>query len=68
MSITGITNYARQYADLYQNFKQTDVPRAQVNIDEVATNKTSAQIQGTGSFTRIYGGKRGTLQHIDISA
>lgn len=67
MGISGVVGAASRIADFYQMQRQTDVPRAQLKLEEAFTGKTTAQIQGVGSFCRIYGGARGTLQHIDMT-
>lgn len=67
MGITGVMGSAYRMADYYQSMRQNDVPRAQLKIEEAYASRTTAQIQGVGSFTRIYGGHAGTLQHIDTT-
>ncbi|MDO5155906.1 MAG: hypothetical protein Q4D51_08060 [Eubacteriales bacterium] len=47
-----------------RNMKHQDNNKQQHRLEEAFANRTITQIQGTGKFTRSFGGD-GTLQHID---
>lgn len=75
MRITDVREMTNSYADSYRdlyfdsnfNAKSTEEEKLLRPLEEAFANRTVAKMQETGSFMRIYGGRAGTLQHIDMT-